>query len=438
VEQNRAHEAFVEPMGRIGRTLLAGRSLEPNTRPVWLSKSRLAAFSVSHIENEHEIENALAEHGFDIVFPEQLSISDQIYLFSTRQNIAGFAGSAFHNHIFAHQSPHITCVALDPILNTNFLLLDKLKHTEANYYYPIDNIENAHLPNYAISRKIRDVGKFVSDLLDVTHLPSHSMTPGFRLQSHTSTEPVMIYNDNCLPDHDGENYRSVLERLHTELNPISYLEIGTLTGGTLNLSKAPSISIDPKFQIATEVIGQKPLCLFYQMESDRFFENYDPKAILGARLDFAFLDGMHRCEFLLRDFMNAERNSASHGVIALHDCLPVEIPMTDRTQNGTAPIAPHRGGWWTGDVWRTVLALKRHRRDLNILCLDAAPTGLVLISNLNPSSTFLSANYTTIVEEMLTMDLEDLTVAGFMQEVETVSTSSYQNPGALAQALGRS
>lgn len=242
---------------------------------------------------------------------------------------------------------------------------------------------------------------------------------------------------NCIPDHSGEYYRSILARLQTVLRPKSYLEIGTLTGGTLTLSNAPSIAIDPKFQITSEVIGEKPFCLFYQMASDAFFKRYDPQALLGGPIDLMFLDGMHHCEFLLRDFINAERAAASDGVIVLHDCLPVEIPMTDRTQNGTPPVMPHRGGWWTGDVWRTAYLLKRRRPDLNMVCLDAAPTGLVIISNLDPYSTDLRNNYSECVSEMLQLDLERMTVSDFNRQMNVVSTSLVASDQDLLKAIRR-
>jgi hypothetical protein len=50
----------------------------------------------------------------------------------------------------------------------------------------------------------------------------------------------------------------------------------------------------------------------------------------------------------------------------------------------------HRAGWWTGDVWRAALLLKRRRPDLQITTVDAFPTGLVLITNVDPSSRYLS------------------------------------------------
>jgi hypothetical protein len=437
LEQKLAHQAFLPPMRRIGDALGKGAPLESEPRPVWLSKSRMGINSVAHIANEAELEEVLVSFGFDIVYPEQLTLPQQIDLFSNRQNIFGFAGSAFHNHIFSRQRPRITCITLDKFINTNFLILDTLNASDTRYLYPFDNIENIEISGYICSRKIRDINRFARELLEISSLPARNNIPGLAFADNSLTGSTMIYNANCLPDLAGESYRDTLIKLHHELSPAAYLEIGTLTGGTLALSRSPSIAIDPKFQITSEVIGEKSVCLFYQLESDTFFRDYTPKALLGSALDFTFLDGMHHCEFLLRDFMNAERHSAPFGVIALHDCIPVEIPMTDRTQNGTPPIAPHRGGWWTGDVWRTILALKRHRTDLKILCLDSAPTGLVLISRLDPTSTLLNDRYDSIVNDMLAMDLATMTVAKFMQEVDVTPTAAYHSPGSLAAALRR-
>jgi len=121
--------------------------------------------------------------------------------------------------------------------------------------------------------------------------------------------------------------------------------------------------------------------MFFSMESDKFFSQYNPRCMMNCHIDFAFLDGKHWSEFLLRDFINTERNCHRNSIIALHDCLPVEAAIADRIPNQRPTIVAHRAGWWAGDVWRTALLLKRKRPDLHMLTLDAKPTGLVLISN---------------------------------------------------------
>jgi hypothetical protein len=223
-----------------------------------------------------------------------------------------------------------------------------------------------------------------------------------------------------MPDPTGTPYEKVLERLHAVLQPRSYLEIGVETGATLALSRCPSIGIDPAFQFrdleTVQQITAKPSLMLFQMPSDVFFAQHSPTALLGRPIDMAFLDGMHRCEYLLRDFINTERHCRVNSVVALHDCVPLELPMADRIRGGAA-VDQRRRFMWTGDVWRTVLLLKRVRPELSITVLDAAPTGLVLITNLDPASTQLQNGYSGFVRDMLGWSLASLTLPGFYREI---------------------
>lgn len=229
-------------------------------------------------------------------------------------------------------------------------------------------------------------------------------------------------------DHTGEYYAVLLSRLHDVLLPKSYLEIGVLTGATLKYARCPSIGIDPNFAFrdlptVTEVLRKPELHLF-QMGSDEFFASHSPTAIFGRPVEMAFLDGMHRCEFLLRDFSNIERHCKKNSIVALHDCLPVETGIATRMQEHAKALAEHHAGWWTGDVWRTALLLKRRRRDLAITAIDAAPTGLLLISNLDPASTMLQENYHSCVSEMLSWDLAEIGVDNLFSEMNVTPASA--------------
>jgi hypothetical protein len=223
-----------------------------------------------------------------------------------------------------------------------------------------------------------------------------------------------------MPDLTGAEYHHMLARLHAVLRPRSYLEIGVETGATLALARCAAIGIDPVFRFAdidlVRQITAKPRLMLFQMPSDAFFADHDPTALLGRPIEMAFLDGMHRCEYLLRDFINTERYCRPNAVVALHDCVPVELPMAERVQ-GAESVDPRRRLMWTGDVWRTVLLLRRVRPDLQITVLDAAPTGLVLITNLDPSSTKLANGYCGFVQQMMSWSLESLTLPGFYQEI---------------------
>jgi hypothetical protein len=235
-----------------------------------------------------------------------------------------------------------------------------------------------------------------------------------------------------LPDLAGEPYETVLERLHKILRPKTYLEIGTLNGNSLKLAECAAIAVDPNFQFDSgEFMGRKPYCALFQMTSDEFFAEHDPGVLFRRPVDMAFLDGMHLSEFLLRDFANTERHCRRNSLILLHDCVPTEWPMAERSP-GLPPIVPHRAGWWTGDVWRTVVALKRHRSDLEITALDATPTGLICITNLDPHSRTLTEDYVKICGEMQAIDLKSFGLENYFALLELRSTALLQDQPSIA------
>jgi hypothetical protein len=241
-----------------------------------------------------------------------------------------------------------------------------------------------------------------------------------------------------LPDLMGENYLNVLGRLHSVLAPATYLEIGVDTGKTLALAHCHAIGIDPEFRFQdmgiVRAIVAKPSVALYQMPSDDFFARFSPTTLFGGPIEMAFLDGMHRCEFLLRDFFHTERHCRRNSVIALHDCLPLEAPMAERDPNALA-VDGRRQGMWTGDVWRTALLLKRRRPDLQITVLDAAETGLVLITNLDPENTLLSDNHDQFVAEMLSWSLAEITLPGYCAEMGVEPELNLRRPDQILARL---
>jgi hypothetical protein len=147
------------------------------------------------------------------------------------------------------------------------------------------------------------------------------------LSHHVDQEP----NQASVPDHRGTYYVDVLKRVHEWLMPMSYLEIGTETGRSLSIANCAAIAVDRKFRVRTrDFVGKKPFCALYQMASDTFFRGHDPTRIFDGPIDLAFLDGMHYCEHLLRDFANTERHCRRNSVITMHDCVPVEFAIADR------------------------------------------------------------------------------------------------------------
>ncbi|CAO4151149.1 class I SAM-dependent methyltransferase [Methylorubrum extorquens] len=237
-------------------------------------------------------------------------------------------------------------------------------------------------------------------------------------------------------EHQGEYYGTVLARLSRNAAVQRYLEIGVAFGDIFSgIACRHGVAVDPEFQLKTNVAANKVRVSLFQTMSDVFFANLNLRRHVGGRIDLAFLDGMHLFEFLLRDFFNTEAICRRDSIIVMHDCLPVAAPMADRDpmQAGIRGRGTPFENWWTGDVWKIVPILKRYRPDLDVMLVDAAPTGLVIVTGLDPSSRTLKTNYEAIVEEFSRLPNTAAEIAQVYAEYPIVPTTE-----ALRRLGGRS
>jgi hypothetical protein len=247
-------------------------------------------------------------------------------------------------------------------------------------------------------------------------------------------------NDDLLTDgmrgeelvrHSGLGYHDYLVNLIESSNAKSYLEIGTFSGDSLARVNCAAIAIDPKFHVSQNVIGQKPACMMFQMASDDFFANHDPTMMFGRKIDIAFLDGLHLYEFLLRDFINTEKHCFPDSFIVMHDCVPPTYEMTNRTYMPALLNADYKN-YWTGDVWKIIPILQKFRPDLKVAMIDCPPTGLLIVGNLNPNSTILSDNYSTIVSEFEDKGRDFHLLKSFLQSHRLISSRQITDADALS------
>ncbi|HEX5147787.1 MAG TPA: hypothetical protein VFW02_01810 [Candidatus Limnocylindrales bacterium] len=205
-----------------------------------------------------------------------------------------------------------------------------------------------------------------------------------------------------------------LRRLHGLVAPRNYLEIGVQRGQSLSLSHVPSIAVDPAFAIT------KPIKCDLQLvraTSDDFFAGPDPIRHLrsgrnpirnlrrgrpmfdhyrgGTRLDLAFIDGMHLFDYVLRDFMNVERYADWWSVIVMDDMLPRNVDEAARERHTVD---------WTGDVYKLIPTLARHRPDLFAIQVDTEPTGVLIVLGGDPANNVLREHYDEIVGELVVPD----------------------------------
>lgn len=194
-------------------------------------------------------------------------------------------------------------------------------------------------------------------------------------------------------------YTRFFRRLHSTHLLNWYLEIGCRTGRILSHVQGKTIAVDPYFQIERNVIGKKPGFFAFQSTSDAFFKTGFLER-MGAKLDLSFIDGMHLIEFVLRDFINVEQRANPAGSIALHDCCPYNAQMTTRAIDNLPP------GDWTGDVWKIIPILQEYRPDLTLTVLGCAPSGLLIVSGLDPQNTVLSDKTDEILGRFQNLSIE--------------------------------
>jgi tetratricopeptide (TPR) repeat protein len=193
----------------------------------------------------------------------------------------------------------------------------------------------------------------------------------------------------------GEPYGALLPRLHELLRPATYLEIGVFEGRSFQFVRPETLAvgIDPEPALAFPVPARGRIIA---TTSDEFFATHDVLAEFGGQpVMLGFIDGMHWFEYALRDFINLERVASPDGTILIHDCYPI---------NRVSAARERQTLFWSGDVWKTVLILKKYRPDLRVHTLALQPTGLGVVRALDPRSVVLSENYAAIVAEFMAVD----------------------------------
>ncbi|MDB5902690.1 MAG: hypothetical protein JWM26_1568, partial [Betaproteobacteria bacterium] len=221
----------------------------------------------------------------------------------------------------------------------------------------------------------------------------------------------------------GPSYTELLSMLHRTLSPRTYLEIGVEHGVSLKLAQPSTrvVGIDPSPQLR-HVPGANTTV--HAMTSDDYFSTRDVRADFGGLpIDIAFIDGAHLFEQALRDFINVERHAGPQSAVLLHDTYPLTRLTAERER---------RSAFWSGDVWRLVLVLKKYRSDLTFRNVAASPTGLGIVRGLDPDSRVLENNFDAIVDELLAVDYS-------MVDTDKAGTLGLtpNDPEALLRLVGR-
>ena len=185
---------------------------------------------------------------------------------------------------------------------------------------------------------------------------------------------------------------AALAMIHELLKPALYLEIGVGQGKSLALPACPAVGVDP---VPRHLDHLPDTTRLVTATSDEFFADM-AMHILPHPPDLILLDGMPLLEYLLRDLIHTEALAHSKALIMIPGILPPD--PTQATRRRTGPD-------WTGDIWKLPEILQIHRPDLHQLLLDVTPSGLLLITNLDPASTVLSDKTPEILSTYESMEV---------------------------------
>ena len=83
----------------------------------------------------------------------------------------------------------------------------------------------------------------------------------------------------------------------------------------------------------------------------------------------------------------------------LHDTWPLDEPTQSRDRDTQ---------FHTGDVWKTVLCLKRYRPDLDVFTIATPWTGLTVVTGLDRSSDVLDKSYDEAVERFMDTQFSEI------------------------------
>ena len=115
-------------------------SLNNPFRKIYISRNNKSR----ELINETIIIETVKKYGFEVVYPEELSLSEQIKLFSECQILVGQSGAGFTNLLFMQKNTIAIC-----------LVADKIDYSGFSYFSNIASIMGVNLVNLA-GRKIEN------------------------------------------------------------------------------------------------------------------------------------------------------------------------------------------------------------------------------------------------------------------------------------------
>lgn len=221
------------------------------------------------------------------------------------------------------------------------------------------------------------------------------------------------------------NRISLIQEIFQNTDFENYLEIGCQTGKSFLPIKAKNkIAVDPEFKISLKNkikwLIKEPRNFnnkFFEEESDTFFHKRKEFLKELGQLDVVLVDGLHTFRASLNDVLNSLKYLNTRGIIIMHDCLP---PFKAAALPYYPSLEESKGieGWtgqWTGDVWKTIVYLRRKFKEQLDTCVINMDFGLGIIRLKSKIS-----KSTLVIDEEIFSEINKLTYEDLMENTKAL------------------
>jgi len=131
--RHKIYQKHLDVTIKIAKNIISPIKIKQDQTPVYLSRTKLNRSMKGH-QGEKSVEAYCKKLGCNIVYPEQLSLKQQIVLINTHDIFIGCIGSAFHSLLFRFVDRKATNIYLtEESNNPNYKLIDALMHNESYY-----------------------------------------------------------------------------------------------------------------------------------------------------------------------------------------------------------------------------------------------------------------------------------------------------------------
>lgn len=116
-------------------------------KKIYFSRTKLSTSKFKEIGEIH-LENALKNVGFKVLYPEKLSLEEQIFYFQTADCVVGLSGTIMHNIVFSNPNTKVFILNRTCMPNHPQLMLNKLFDNKVYIVDVYDKLSLKHPKDY--------------------------------------------------------------------------------------------------------------------------------------------------------------------------------------------------------------------------------------------------------------------------------------------------